>query len=55
MDKISPSNPRYLCHPKEDAASTANLFVTFEGKTSSLYSLLCFSNNSKEGYLQLLP
>ncbi|AAO35895.1 phosphate transport system permease protein pstA [Clostridium tetani E88] len=54
IDRMSPSKPKYLCHPKEDAASTANLFVTFDGKTSSLYSLLCFSNTSKEGMLTTL-
>eukprot|EP00850_Spirogloea_muscicola_P011473 SM000071S21097 [mRNA] locus=s71:348042:352773:- [translate_table: standard] len=44
-----PFIPAYLCHPKDEPASTTTLAVTSLGRTLSLYSCDCSSKSSKHG------
>ena len=54
MQTTSPLRPTYLCHPKEELASTPILYSTHLGSTLSLYSADCCSNNAQQGMLTTL-
>ena len=49
MEIAIPFMPMYLCHPKDDRASSEILLVIFDGRIFSLYSEDCASKSSIEG------